>query len=256
MTTHSDTAAFRGADVRRSDLSGARFRDCDLRGVRIASCVVDDLSITGFDGATGTVVVDDVDVTAYVRAELDRRHPERVLVRAARDLEELRGAWDELERLWEATVSRARELPEATLQTRVDDEWSFVETVRHLVFAIDTWQGRMLAGEEAPNHPMGLVPTDTSPATAALLGLDPDARPTSDEALAAFADRRARLRAAVGSLTQDELDQPRRALLDPPDGYEERTVRECVTTILREHSEHRRYAVRDLARLEGAAAAG
>lgn len=132
----------------------------------------------------------------------------------------------------------------------MDDEWSFVETVRHLVFAVDTWRGRMILGEAAPNDPRGLPPTDFPPSASEGLGIDPEARPTLDEALEVYAGRRAQVRAMLADLRDDVLDEPRRAVLDPPDGVEERTVRECVTTLLREHVEHRRYAERDLATLE------
>ena len=50
-------------------------------------------------GSTGTVVVDDVDVTAFVAAELDRRHPERVQLRGMRTAEDCRAMWDTVERL-------------------------------------------------------------------------------------------------------------------------------------------------------------
>lgn len=256
---YSDTAAFRGADFRRADLSGARFRDCNLASVRIASSWVEDLRITGLDGSVGTVHVDDVDVSSYVRDELDRRHPERAVVRAARSADELRAAWAELERLWDGTVERAGRLPEPVLHERVDDEWSFVETVRHLVFAVDTWVGRMILGEPAPNDPIGLAPTDMPPAATAALGLDPAAAPSAADALAVHAARRARFREVLGGLRDEDLDAPRSAVLDPPDGVEERTLRECVTTLLREHSEHRRFATRDLTVLEvrdGRAASG
>lgn len=246
---HSDTAAFRGARFRRADLSGATFRDCNLAGVRIASSWVEDLRITGFDGGVASVVVDDVDVTAHVRGELDRRHPERVVVRSARTADELRAAWDEVERLWDATVAQVASLPEPVLHERVDDEWSFVETVRHLVFAVDTWLGRMILGAAAPNDPIGLPPTDFAPAAWAGLGLDPAARPSAEQALAVHAGRRERVRAMLRDLDDDVLDEPRSAVLEPPDGTEERTLRQCVTTMLREHVEHRRFAVRDLAAL-------
>lgn len=32
----------------------------------------------------------------------------------------------------------------STRHERVDDEWSLVETLRHLVFAADVWMGRMI----------------------------------------------------------------------------------------------------------------
>src|SRR3954451_275383 len=94
---------------------GATFRHCDMRDVRIVSSFVDGLVISGFSGAAGPVVVDDVDVSEYVAADLDRRHPERVRVRDARSLPELRAAWEELPALWDGTLDRARALPESAL---------------------------------------------------------------------------------------------------------------------------------------------
>lgn len=129
---------------------GATFRDCDLRDVKIVSSFVDGLVIRGFSGQAGPVLVDDVDVSEYVAAELDRRHPERVRVREARSLPELRAAWAELSGLWDGTLTRAGALDEALLQERVDGEWSFVETLRHLAFAVETWVGGWLHGESAP----------------------------------------------------------------------------------------------------------
>ncbi|MEH0820975.1 MULTISPECIES: DinB family protein [unclassified Micromonospora] len=122
------------------------------------------------------MVVDDVDVTAFVAAELDRRHPERLQVRAMRTADDYRAMWDALERLWSDTLARAEQLPEAVRHERADDEWSFAETLRHLIFAIDVWVGRMLLGEEKPYHRLGLPPTDYSRQDAAELGIDLEAR--------------------------------------------------------------------------------
>src|SRR4051794_41964243 len=72
---------------------GAVFRDCDMRDVRIVSSFVDGLVISGFSGTAGPVVVDDVDVSGYVAAELDRRYPERGRGRAAPTVAGLRAAW-------------------------------------------------------------------------------------------------------------------------------------------------------------------
>ena len=142
------------------DLSGAVFRDCDLSGARITSSMVDDLRVDGFDGAAGSVVVDGVDVSAYVAAELDRRFPERVQVREAGTADELRAAWATVQGLWEQTLAEASSRPEAELHEQVGGEWSFVETLRHLVFAVDCWVGRMLAEVEHPFDPLGVPPTD------------------------------------------------------------------------------------------------
>jgi DinB superfamily len=237
MPDYTYTDAFRGAT----------FRDCDLRDVRIVSSFVDGLVIRGFSGQAGPVLVDDVDVSGYVAAELDRRHPERVRVREARSLPELRAAEAELSRLWDGTLARAGALPEALVQERVDGEWSFVETLRHLVFAVDTWVGGWLRGEPAPFSPLALPPTDLPLAEWPSIGLDPAAGPTFAEAAELFADRRARVQQVLDEVTEAELDEPRTAAPVPFWGEETHAVRACLRTVLLEVCEHRRFAGRDLA---------
>lgn len=115
------------------------FRDCDVRTLKIADSSLVDVNISGF---ISNVVVNDVDVTAFVEAELERRHPERTQVRAMQTADDYRATWDTMEGLWSATVARARRLPESARHERIDDEWSFVETLHHLVFATDAWASR------------------------------------------------------------------------------------------------------------------
>ena len=246
---HANTRAFRGASFHNADVNGATFRDCDMRGVRIVSSYVDGLVISGFNGRSGPVVVDDVDVSEYVAAELDRRHPERVLLRKARSADDLRVAWAELERLWDETLARAGRLPEATLHERVGGEWSFVETLRHLAFAVDTWIGGWLRGETSPFSPLGMPPTDLGPEEWASIGLDPDARPSFAEAGALFADRRDRMRTAVAGVTDADLAETRTGTPVAAWGEETHAVGECFRVVLEEHCEHRRYAERDLTAL-------
>lgn len=248
---YAETVAFRGASFRQADLTGARFRDCDLSGVRIASSQVDDLRITGFDGRAGKVVVDDVDVTEFVNGELDRRYPERVQLRLTATADDYRAMWNLLDRLWSETIERAQQLPESVRHERVDGEWSLVETLRHLIFAIDTWVGRMILGEQTPYHRLGLPPTDCSPAQAADLGIDLAATPSFDEIVAEYSRRAARMGDVVAAVTDDELGQLRTAVLSPELGEETQSVAECLGVVLNEHCEHRRFAVRDLAVLEG-----
>jgi DinB superfamily len=230
---------------------GATFRDCDLRDVKIVSSFVDGLVIRGFSGQADGVLVDDVDVSGYVAAELDRRHPERVRVREARSLPELRAAWDELSCLWDGTLARAGELPDAVVQERVDGEWSFVETLRHVAFAVDSWVGGWLRGEASPFSSLDLPPTDLPLTEWPSIGLDPAARPTFAEAVGLFDDRRARVRQALDEVTEAELDEPRTAAPVPAWGEETHTVRACLRTVLQEVCEHRRFAERDLAVLTG-----
>jgi uncharacterized damage-inducible protein DinB len=193
------------------------------------------------------VVVDDVDVSEYVAAELDRRHPERVLLRDARSADDLRAVWAELERLWDDTLARAAELPEAVLQERVDGEWSFAETLRHLAFAVDTWVNGWLRGEPAPFSPLGVPPTDLGPEEWRTIGLDPDARPSCTEAAALFAERRRLVREAMGEVTDAQLPEVRTGTPVPAWGEESHDVAECLRVVLEEHIQHRRFAERDLA---------
>jgi hypothetical protein len=249
---HRNTRAFRGASFHYADVSGATFRDCDLRGVRIVSSFVDGLVIGGFNGRSGPVVVDDVDVSGFVAAELDRRHPERVRLRAARGVDELRAVWAEVDRLWDGTLARAGQLPEAALHERVHDEWSFVETLRHLAFAVDTWIAGWLRGRPAPFSPLGVPPTDFGPDEWRSIGLDPGARPSYAEAAALFADRREQVQAALGEVTDAQLDEVRTGTPVPAWGEESHDARECFSVVLEEHIEHRRFAERDLAALTAA----
>jgi hypothetical protein len=224
----------------------ATFRDCDLSGVRIVSSFVDGLWIGGFDGRAGRIVVDDVDVSEYVSAELDRRCPERVQFRAAESLDDYRALWATLDELWTGTVARAGALTEQQRQERADGEWSFVETLRHMVFGIDIWVGRMLNGEKMPWHPLGLGATDISPQSAARMGLDPDAKPSFAEILGVYDGRRAKVREAFAVAT--DLAEPVAQPL-PGAENESHTVGSCLKVVLHEHLQHRRYAERDLARI-------
>jgi len=242
---HSD--GFRGASFTSADFTGAKFRDCDLRQVKITDSWLADVSMSGL---VGNFVVNDVDVTAFVEGELDRRHPERMQLRAVRTAEDYRAMWDTIQRLWDGTVARAKQLPEPALHRRVDDEWSFVETLRHLVLATDKWAGHAILEGPLPYHPLGLPQPGYPPADAAALGLDLDARPSLAEVMEARGGRMALVRGIVDGLTDASLERicPR----PPAPNYQGETpsVGRCLRVIMKEECEHRRYAVRDLAALE------
>lgn len=241
---------FRGARIHLCDLVGLEIRDCEVTGLKIVDCYGGDISL---GGDFKSVVVNDVDVTTYVEAELDRRHPARVLARNAASPEDYRAAWDAIENLWNATLDRARELPEAKLYERVDGEWSFVETHRHLLFACDAWLGNAVLEEEAPYHPLGFPAGGTPPEAAAKLGLTLDATPTLDEVLAPRRARMAVMRRVIDGLTEAELDRVCGRKPADPHPDQEYVVRRCLKVVLKEEAEHHRYAVRDLAVLESGA---
>jgi hypothetical protein len=239
--------AFRGASFTVVDFTGASFRDCDLSQVSIVASWLVDVNISGH---VESLVVNDVDVTSFVNAELDRRHPERVQLRELRTAQDYRALWDALERLWSETVARAERLPEPVRHERVSDEWSFVETMRHLVYVTDAWASRTILDEPMPFHRYGLSQTAYPPADAAALGMDPDAHPSYPEVMSVRADRMARVRGIVDGLTDSELERicPRAPAPGYPD--ETRTVGVCLSVVMMEECEHHRYAVRDLAVLE------
>ena len=238
---------FRGARFDVADLRGARFTDCDLTGVTIRDCWLVNVNISGY---LSNVTVNGVDVTDFVNAELDRRHPERVQFREGQTADDVRAIWDTIERLWAQATERAGRLPAAALDQQVNEEWSFAQTLRHLVFITDAWASRTVLDEEMPYHPLGLPQSWYPAADAAALGIDLTAQPGYDEILAARADRMAAMRRIVARLTDDSMGRPCRR--SPAPGYpdEERTVIDCIAVVMDEEIEHYRFAVRDLAVLE------
>jgi len=240
-------ADFTGTGFMAADFTGAKFRDCDLRRVKIADSWLVDVSLSGL---VGNLFVNDVDVTAFVEGELDRRHPERVQLREKRTADEYRAMWATIERLWAQTVIRAGRLSESALHQRVDDEWSFIETLRHLVFATDKWAGYMILDKPVPYHPLGLPQPGGTPEEHAALGIDLDVDPSLAQVLEVRGTRMALVNGIVGALTDDDLDRVCPRLPAPGYPEEARSVGRCLGVVMKEECEHRRYAVRDLAVLE------
>jgi DinB superfamily/Pentapeptide repeats (8 copies) len=234
-----------GANFHDIDLTDARFHEVDLTGAMIRGAALVDVDISG---EIDNLRVNGVDVVPLVEAELNRRYPDRVKMRPA-DAAGFREAWDVLERLWAQTVSRARGLAPDQLHERVDGEWSFIETLRHLVFATDAWVIRAILGKPAPWHPLDL-PHDEMPDTPGV-PRDRAARPSLSEVLALRADRMATVRQVFTGLTDEQLAGRTEPVMEP--GYPESesfAVRRCLQAILNEEWMHRLYAERDLGILE------
>jgi hypothetical protein len=238
---------FRGARFDVADLRGARFTDCDMSGLTIRDGWLVDVDISGH---LSTFTVNGVDVTDYVSAELDRRHPERVQLREVNNADGFRAMWNTIEHLWAQATERAAKLPKPALTEQVNEEWSFAQTLRHLVFITDAWASRTVLDEEKPYHPLGLPQSWYPAAQAAKLGIDLAAEPSYDEVLAARADRMAVMRQIVTELTNDGLGQLCRRTPAPGYPEEDLPVFECVAVVMDEEIEHYRFAVRDLAMLE------
>ena len=154
-----------------------------MRGVEIVD--------TTIDGDIANLVVNGVDVAPLVEAELDRRYPDRPRFRPS-TADGFRAAWDLNERLWTATVARARKLDPERLHESVNGEWSFIQTLRHLAFASESWVGRCLLGDQRPWHPLSLPWDQMEPREG--VPWDRDARPSLTEALALRSDAMALVR--------------------------------------------------------------
>jgi len=248
MTTYSRTREFKGATFREVDLSGARVVESNLSGVVIRGSEVAGMEIDAPWLIYGDpLTVNGVDIVPLVEAELDRRFPGREL-RKAEDPEGLQEAYAAVERTWEATLERVAAMPAGTVDASVDGEWSFAQTLRHLVMATDLWLGQAVLGKEKPFHPVGLVYEGAADEGFDMSVLS-NTSPTYDEVLEARADRMAMVRDFLASVTPEELDTPR---TNPWNPQAPETTRTCLHTVLEEEWEHHRFAVRDLDRLEAA----
>jgi uncharacterized protein YjbI with pentapeptide repeats len=234
-----------GAEFCAVDLSHARFRGVEFSGVVMRGVELVDVRI---DGEIQNLLVNGVDVAPLVNAELDRRDPGRAKMRPT-DPAGFREAWDIVERLWDGTVERARGLDPALLHESVDGEWSFIETLRHLVFATDAWVGRAILGDPSPWDPLDL-PWDEMPDTPGI-PRDREVRPSLDEVLSLRRDRMATVRTLIDGLTDDSLAARTEPVegpgWPPPESF---PVRECLLIVLNEEWHHRQFTERDLDALE------
>jgi hypothetical protein len=234
-----------GARFEQVDLSRAWFRNVYFTGATVRGAWLEDVDI---DGELRNVRINGVDIGPLVESELDRRHPERTKLDPA-DADGFREAWAVIERVWPPTIERARRLPPELLHERVDDEWSFIETLRHLVFATDAWVRRAILGHPEPSSPLGLPHDEMEPDPS--VPDDRDVRPSLDEVLELRADRMRTVHDVIATLTDDVVGAQTDPV--PPPGYPPAgryPVRRCLRAVVREEWLHRLYAERDLAVLE------
>lgn len=227
-----------GAVFWGADLSGAVFRDVNLTNAKISHALVVDVEI---DAMVERMIVNGVDVTAYVN-ERDPWYPLRGMLRPA-DRDGMLASWAALEDEWSKTVTRALALPEEALQQQVDGEWAFVETLRHLVFAMDKWFTAPVLGEGL--HPIGLP--NRGSVDFPWPGLEYELAPSVADALAVRSEGCTRFREFLSSVSERDLTRSIDVLENGP-----HPLRECIYTVLEEEFWHARYAQRDLAKLEAA----
>jgi DinB superfamily/Pentapeptide repeats (8 copies) len=246
MVTFTGSGKLREAEFVGTDLTGARFVEACLSGVVMRGVDVQgaDIDAPWLDDE-GSLRVNGVNVAPFVNAELNRRFPGRASRRAA-DPAGLRAAWAALERTWSATLERAAAMPAGTVEVSVGGEWSFAQTLRHLVLATDMWLGRAILEITQPFHPIGLRDASTGE-DGMDLAVFTAVTPPYAEVLQVRAGRIAMVRDFLATVTPEVLAAPRK---NPHDPGRQQTTRSCLHVILMEEWEHLRYAVRDLDAIE------
>jgi hypothetical protein len=227
------------------DFSNRKVRNVDFTSARIVNA---NMTNASFEGDTWGLKINGIEVAPLIAAELERRYPERKELFTTTP-EGMSHAYDIIFGLLDATFERARALTEAERNERVDDEWSTVETIRHLVFAVDAWILRAVLGRDDPFDPIGLPFSEMDPNIR--VSCDPDARPTFEEAVTVWKDRERTIREVVDALTPEELDRP---IVVSGEGYPaaglETQVIGPLWTILEEAWWHNRFMNRDMDTIE------
>jgi hypothetical protein len=222
-----------------------RMRDVNLAGAKLHASW-HNVTITG--GPIDGMTVNGIEIAPLIAAEIDRRYPERTKLSPS-DPAGFAEALALVESRWQETIARGRELGEDATHQRVDDEWSFVETLRHMLFVIDAWVSRVVLGAD-DFHRLALPPTFIR-GDLSTFGMEIGASPTLDETIAAYESRLSTLRGVVEKLTPEELtrDCSPKGPGFPPEGIPA-TVIAALHTVLNEAWFHNRFANRDLDTIE------
>ena len=146
---------------------------------------------------------------------------------------------------WAATIERIRGTPGIERRS-VNDEWSAVQTLRHLVFVHDSWFRRCCLGSTELFTPMG-IGTSVEPYRGAY-GLDLSFDPALDEIVSVRNAQAAELETWLDKVTAVQVAA--RAPVPDDDVWPPyargRSVRQCLSTVLNETFEHHGFCVRDL----------
>jgi hypothetical protein len=117
----------------------------------------------------------------------------------------LLAAWVRVEMFWADTVEGATRLGNELLGSRVNGEWSFIETLRHLIFVTDSWICDLVLEEPSPYDPIGLPPDFVT--NGRDLGLDLEAQPSVAQVFDSRGRRMAEVRDTIAETPFDGLDR-------------------------------------------------
>ncbi len=229
------------------DFSNKKVRNVDFSNAKIVGA---NMLKASFEGEIFGLKINGIEVAPLIHREMERLYPERTELFTTTP-EGMKHAYDIVFGQLDATFARARRLNEEQRNERVDGEWSVVETIRHLVFAVDSWILRVVLGQDDPYDPIGLPFTEMRPTPG--VTCDPEARPTFDKAVAVWKGRERIIRDVVDALTPEELERRIVASGDgyPPPGHETQVIGP-LWTILEESWWHNRFMNRDMDAIEAA----
>ncbi len=225
-------------------LTNARVRRIEGINARITGAFFLNASIDGdFEGLTMNGVL----VAPLIESELKKQHP--ILARNnSRSAEALRTGVEDVYAVWDGLEQRAAALDDAQLHERVDEEWSFAETMRHLIYATDCWFRRGVLDEPQPFHTLGVTHSE---AHGQVPGIDLEATPTYAEVIAARRENQAAVRDYAATLT-DEKVKVTHTPTGPGHPHGEVRVGDAFWVIVNEEYWHSTYATRDLDALTAA----
>jgi hypothetical protein len=197
---------------------GSAFQNISWHGVTMTSVEFVNVEISG---DVWDVVVNGVDIGPLINDELNRRDPERALLfptdPETRTLADVRAAWDVVSRRWAAAIARVQTMPAGSEHRSVNGEWSLVQTLRHVSYALGVWIERVAMSRDTP-----LVATDLPWDGAPVEALTPqavgrDIEVPLQEAVAQWQRRRDTVREFLAGLTDQEFQSARRNACPP--GY-------------------------------------
>ncbi len=165
------------------------------------------------DGYIDDVMINGVDVGPLIEAELDRRDPDRMLVRPT-DADGFPARLGVVVRRWDTAVQRARALPEgpaarARRRRVVLHRDPATPRLRHRRLGVAA-----VLGDPAPYPALGLAHSEMPDDTPAVPH-DADARPSVDEILAVRSERMATVERVLRELTDERLERMTQPVLEP-----------------------------------------
>ena len=204
-------------EFRHCDMSGSVFDDVNLGGatfynVNLAEATIRNANLSGLKiegaGITGMTIFG-FDVGALIEAELDRRDPERLRLKVG-DFYDVNGVRQVMERLEvlraEFRLQLSSVAPSGLRARPAPEKWSPIEHVRHLVFVEQLYVDRFVLQNDAPWHPLGLLPTFMM-GWKGFEGVGNDESTDLDTVLAAWAEVHEGTRTLVEGLTSERLRQ-------------------------------------------------